>query len=50
MIGPNSPDLETTPNEDTGAIGDTLTDTATLSGATSGAGGLDQLLPVRSGR
>ena len=38
MISPNSPKLETTPSEDTGAIGDTLTDSATLSGATAGAG------------
>jgi hypothetical protein len=39
VISPNSPGLATTPSETTGAIGDTLTDSATLSGATSDAGG-----------
>src|SRR5204862_3496474 len=38
-IGLNSPELTTIPNKTTGAIGDTLTDTATLTKATSDAGG-----------
>ena len=39
VISPNAPELNTTPSADTGAIGDVLTDQATLSGATAGAGG-----------
>jgi hypothetical protein len=39
VIAPNSPGLSTTPSETTGNVGDTLSDSATLSGATSGAGG-----------
>src|SRR6185369_620930 len=35
----NTTGLSTTPNETTGNIGDTLSDSATLTGATSGAGG-----------
>ncbi len=38
VISPNTPGLTTTPSEDTGSIGDTLTDSATLSGSTTGAG------------
>ena len=38
VIAPNSPTLSTTPSEDTGVITDVLTDTATLSGTTVGAG------------
>jgi len=38
-VPPNSTGLTTTPSETTGRIGDTLSDTATLSGATSDAGG-----------
>src|SRR5205823_4325138 len=38
-IGLNSPELTTIPNKTAGAIGDTLTDTATLTKATSDAGG-----------
>src|SRR5204863_3537696 len=38
-VGLKSPELSTTPSEDSGAIGDTLSDTGTLSGATSDAGG-----------
>ena len=49
VISPNAPELNTTPSADTGAIGDVLTDQATLSGATAGAAA-DRLLPVRTGR
>jgi hypothetical protein len=39
VIGKNSPGLTTQTNESTGSIGDTLTDQATLAGATANAGG-----------
>jgi hypothetical protein len=39
VIGPNTTGLTTTTSESTGAIGDVLTDSATLTGATAGAGG-----------
>jgi hypothetical protein len=39
VIGPNTTGLSTTPSETTGKIGDTLTDSATLTGATTGATG-----------
>jgi hypothetical protein len=39
VIGPNTTGLSTTPSETTGKIGDTLSDSATLTGATTGAGG-----------
>ena len=38
-IAPNTTQLSTTPSETTGKIGDTLSDSATLTGATTGAGG-----------
>src|SRR5260370_8458649 len=39
VIGPNSPTIATTLSESTGAIGDTVHDSSTLSGATANAGG-----------
>src|SRR5205823_2494038 len=39
VISPNGPSISTTLSASTGAIGDTIHDSATLSGATSNAGG-----------
>src|SRR5215469_5706841 len=39
VIAPNSPSIATKLSESTGSIGDTVTDSATLTGATSDAGG-----------